>query len=295
MTLLFMSKIHNPAVWTAALRHHLPDLEIAIWPEVGDPSAVEFALVWSPKPGELRRYPNLKAVFSFGAGVEHIFADAELPPVPVVKVVDARLTKGLTEYVLLHVLRQHRRLDLMRRAQDQARWIGFATPDTRNTTVGIMGLGEIGRDAAFALVHLGFRVAGWSRTPKDVPGVEGFHGPGGLDAFLKLSRFLVCLLPLTPDTRGILNRERLALLPRGAHLINAGRGPLVVDEDLIAALDSGHIASATLDVFHREPLPPAHAFWSHPKVTVTPHNASDTVPDSVAAQIADNIRRAKRG
>jgi glyoxylate/hydroxypyruvate reductase len=295
MTLLFSSTIDAPDLWLGAIRRHLPDLPCAVAPDVPDPDAIQFALVWGPQRGELKRYRNLKAIFSFGAGVEHILSDPELPDVPVIKVVDERLTKGMTEYVLLHVLRQHRRLDFMRARQSERQWQRFPTPDTAATTVGIMGLGELGRDAASALARLGFRVIGWSRTPKALHGVESFVGLGEIDAFLGVCNHLVCLLPLTRDTRGLLDAKRLALLPSGAYLINAGRGAIVVDDDLLAALDSDRLAGATLDVFHREPLPPEHPFWRHSKIQVTPHNASDTVAESVAAGIADNIRRARAG
>jgi glyoxylate/hydroxypyruvate reductase A len=295
VTLLFSSTIDAPGIWLGAIRRHLPDLPCAVAPDVPNPDAIQFALVWGPQQGELKRYRNLKAIFSFGAGVEHILGDPELPDVPVVKVVDEQLTKGMTEYVLLHVLRQHRRLDFMHARQAERRWERFPTPDTPATTVGIMGLGELGRAAANALSRLGFRVIGWSRTSKSLHGVESFAGQGEIAAFLRRCNHLVCLLPLTRETRGLLDAGRLALLPRGAFLINAGRGPIVVDDDLLAALDSGQLAGATLDVFHREPLPIEHPFWRHPKVLVTPHNASDTVAESVAAGIADNIRRALAG
>ena len=296
MALLFSSRIHPADEWLAAIRRHLPDLEAAIWPEVPDPAAIDFALTWAPKRGELSRYPNLKGISSFGAGVEHILRDPDLPAgVPIVKIVDPKLTAGMVEYVLLHVLRQHRQLDRLQAQQREGRWQWLPPPDTGRTTVGILGLGQIGAAAGAALAALGFRVIGWSRSEKGHPGIEGLHGPGELERFLAQSQFLVCLLPLTPATTGLINRRNLALLPRGAYVINAGRGPQVVDEDLLQALDSGHVAGATLDVFHREPLDPAHPFWRHPKVTVTPHNASDATPERVAPQIAENIRRAREG
>lgn len=295
MALLYLSRYHRPQVWLPAIRQHLPDLEVFIWPEVPDPARVIFALCWAPPPGELRKYPNLRGVSSFGAGVEHILADPELPDIPICRIVDRLLTTGMTEYVVLSVLRHHRQLDRMLENQRAGRWQWFEPADTPNTTVGIMGLGELGRDAAMTLARFGFRIAGWSRTPKAVEGVDCHHGPAGLPAFLASCDYLVCLLPLTAETRGIINRETLAALPRGAYVINAGRGGHVVDEDLLAAIQSGHLDGATLDVFHREPLDPAHPFWTHPKITVTPHNASDSIPASVSVQMADNIRRAYAG
>ena len=293
--LVFASPSHPPQVWLGALRRHLPDLACRVWPDVPEPDKVAFALVWQPPPGLLRRFPNLKAIFSTGAGVEHILADPELPDVPVVKAVDRLLTKGMSEYVLLHVLRQHRRLGTLQAAQAERRWIEFSTPDTPATTVGIMGLGTLGGEAARLLAELGFRVTGWSRTRKSLPGITCFHGPDQLDAFLRGTDHLVCLLPLTAETRGLLNHRTLALLRPGAYFINAGRGPIVVEADLLAALDSGGLAGATLDVFDTEPLPSKHPFWRHPKVLVTPHNASDSVAETITAEIAANIRRLRAG
>lgn len=296
MTLLFSSKYHSAEDWLGAITTLMPGLETAIWPNVPDPEAIEAALVWAPKKGELKRYPNLKFISSFGAGVEHIMADPDLPPgVPIVRIVDERLTTGISEYALLHVLRQHRKLDELRVHQQAHRWARMPVPDTPRTTVGILGLGHLGRHAGRLFADLGFRVIGWSRTPKQVAGVESFAGAAALTPFLGQCDYLICLLPLTPETRGILNAETLAALPKGAYVINAGRGPEVVDEALIAALDSGHLSGATLDVFHREPLDPAHPFWDHPKILVTPHNAADSIPQSVAPQIAENLRRARAG
>jgi len=296
MALLFSSRFHSADRWLGAIKDLMPELETVIWPDVPDPAAIEFALVWAPKPGELKRYPNLKGICSFGAGVEHILRDPDLPAgVPIVKIVDTRLTGGMTEYVLLHVLRYHRKLDRLQAQQRARRWELFDPADTPRTTVGILGLGHLGAHAGRALAGLGFAVIGWSRTAKQYPDIESFQGPAQLEDFLRLSNFLVCLLPLTPETTGIINKTSLAALPKGAFVINAGRGPQVVDADLLAALDSGHIAGATLDVFQREPLDPAHPYWSHPLVTVTPHNASDTIPESTAPQIVENIRRARAG
>lgn len=182
------------------------------------------------------------------------------------------------------------------RAQQAAMvWRELPAPETAARTVGILGLGELGAAAAGALRALGFPVAGWSRSPKDLPGVACFHGPDGLDALLARSRILVCLLPLTPGTRGVLNARTLSLLPRGAFVLNAARGGHVVAEDLLAALRSGHIAGAALDVFEPEPLPPGHPFWTDPRVVLTPHAASITIPESAAPQVVDNLRRARQG
>ncbi len=244
--------------------------------------------------------PRLKAIFSLGAGVDHVVADPGLPDVPVVRIVDPDLTMRMTEYVVLHVLMHHRR---QRRydAQQQARiWREHAQPPASAVTVGVMGLGVLGRDAGEALRRIGFRVAGWSRTPKTLPGIETFHGDAGLDAFLRRTEILVCLLPATPATQGILGLELLRRLKRdgaagGACLINAGRGALQVDADILAALDEGSLAGATLDVFPTEPLPAASALWAHPQVTITPHNAATSDPAALVANVLRQIDRCEAG
>jgi glyoxylate/hydroxypyruvate reductase A len=215
--------------------------------------------------------------------------------VPVARLKDVRLTTGMTEWVLLNVLRFHRQ-DLDYRAQQAGRiWDELPAPDTAARRIGILGVGEIGTDSARALLALGFPVMGWSRGPKDIPGVQGFHGPDGLAAMLPQTDILVCLLPLTPETRGVLDARTLGLLPRGAFLVNGARGGHVVQPDLLAALESGHIAAAALDVFEPEPLPADHPFWGHPRVIMTPHAASITIPRSAAPQVVENIRRARDG
>ncbi len=283
--------------WRTALLAEDPGLDIRRFPDAGDPAAIEAAVVWtSHDMAELRRYPNLRLVVSMGAGVDHLLRPPGPPPgVPVARLKDARLTQGMTEWVLLNVLRFHRQDPEYRALQAERRWEELPAPDTAARRVGILGMGELGGAAAAALVALGFPVMGWSRTPKQRPDVECFHGPAGLDAMLGRSDILLCLLPLTPETRGVLNRRTLGLLPRGAFLLNAARGGHVVQEDLLAALDSGRIAGAALDVFEPEPLPPDHPFWGHPRVVMTPHAASITIPSSAASQVAENLRRARSG
>ncbi|HEX6979168.1 MAG TPA: glyoxylate/hydroxypyruvate reductase A [Alphaproteobacteria bacterium] len=295
-TLLFSSQADDPAAWTRALKRNMPELEIRVWPEVGDVRDIDIALVWRYPRGDLRRYPNLKLIYSLGAGVDHLLNDPDLPAgVPIARIVDPALTAGMSEYVLLAVLRYHRHLPEYERLQRERRWKKLPQPSTAERRVGILGMGELGRDAGTKLAALGFRVAGWSRRPKQIMGIESFAGEDALPAFLARTDILVCLLPLTPETRGLINAHRLAQLPRGAYVINAARGGHVVDADLIAALDSGHIAGATLDVFTPEPLPPTHPYWTHPKVTVTPHIASLTNPETASVQIAANIRRLLAG
>lgn len=295
--LVFYSPIDRYDLWTDHIKRHLPDLPVRIYPDtVGAREDIAYALVWNPPPGELKSFPNLKCVFSLGAGVDHVLNDPDFPRhVPLVRVVDPSLTAGMTEYVVMHTLIIHRRqrdFDALQRAK---KWRQAVAPPARDGRVGIMGLGVLGLDAARHLRAFGYQIAAWSRARKFEDGIESFAGPGELRSFLKLTDILVCLLPLTRDTRGIINRETLAMLRPGAALINAARGAHVVTGDLIAALDSGHLKWATLDVFEREPLPEDSPLWTHPKVTVTPHIASITDPRFVAETVARNIERMEKG
>lgn len=298
MALLFTSKYDDPEAWRAAMAENLPGEAFRVWPqETGDPRDIEFALAWGPKRGELARFPNLKAIFSLGAGVEHLFRDPDLPTgIPVVRLVDPGLTLRMTEYVVHWVLHFHRGFHAYAQSQRRGEWKQRpAPPLPEKRRVGVLGLGVLGCDAAQTLAALGFDVAGWSRSPKDLDGVRCFYGADAFHPFLSEQDIAVCLLPLTDETRGIIDRRALAALPRGACLINAGRGPQVVEQDLLDALDTGHLDSAALDVFEIEPLRDGHPIWTHPKVTVTPHIASQTSPDTAAPEIAANIRRIRAG
>ncbi len=299
--LLFKSDLDRADLWASALLKHKPDLEIEVWPSgapapEGDPASIDYALVWKPPLGVLKSLPNLKAIFSLGAGIDHIFRDPELPEgVPVVRMVERGLTAGMTEYVVMQVLYHHRRM-LDYRAQQRNRvWNELPFVASWDRRVGILGLGQLGSDAAAKLAGLGLDVAGWSRSPKDIPGVTSYSGAAGLEEFLARTEILVCLLPLTEETRGILGAETFAKLPKGASVINVGRGEHLVEADLLAALESGQVDSATLDVFAEEPLPESSPFWDHERVIVTPHVASITVPDTAAEAVAANIARIERG
>ncbi len=284
------------AEWRGELHRLLPDMEVRPWHQAGDPDDIEFALVWKPDAGELRRFANLRAIFSLGAGVDHIMNDPDLPPgVPVVRLIDPELTRQMSAYVVLSALYLHRRMPAYAAAQKDGRWRPLPAPDTRSCGVGIMGLGVLGSDAAEKLRPFGLPLLGWSRRPKDFEGVRCFHGAPGLAPFLAETGILVCLLALTPETKGILNAKTFASLPRGAGVINCARGGHLVDEDLIEALDSGHLSGAVLDVFDPEPLPEDHPFWRHPQITLTPHVASLTLVHSAAIIIAENIRRMRKG
>ena len=293
--LLFYSPDKDPVAWRRALLRLQPDLDFRAWPQVGDPAEIEAALVWRAPPGLLRALPNLRLILALGAGVDDLLADATLPELPLCRLVDPSLAGNMAEFVLTLVLKYHRRLDVFAREQRRARWSFSLGPPPSATAVGIMGLGELGRAAAGVLAAHGFAVRGWSRTRKDVAGVRCFAGPGELGEFLGGTDILVCLLPLTADTEGILDAANLAGLPEGARLINLARGRHLVEQDLIDALDRGRLAHASLDVFAAEPLPPDHPFWRHPLIDVTPHVASFALPESAAAGVLDNLHRLRAG
>jgi glyoxylate/hydroxypyruvate reductase A len=265
-----------------------------------DPAEVSYAAVWKPVPGELAAFPNLKVIFNLGAGVDALMADRTLPDVPLVRVSVDDLTDRMAEYVVLHVLMHHRQELYLRQSQREKRWQPKYQWPAAAVTVGILGLGVLGANAAEVLRRIGFRVAGWSRSEKKVDGIDCFHGSAQLDAFLRQTDILVSLLPLTPDTRGILNRALFAKLRRSGPLgapviINAGRGGLQNEADILACLDDGTLGAASLDVFAQEPLPADSAFWIHPKVVLTPHNAADTDADEISKYVAQQIARFEAG
>jgi len=296
MILLFRSGLDRSDLWRQALRRQIPDIEVRAWPDVGDPTEIDYALVWRPPPGFLGDLPRLKAVFSLGAGVDHLAGEGVVPPgLPVVRMVDDGLTRGMTEYVVMQVLSHHRRMIDYRIQQARREWKELPPRSAASRVVGILGLGVLGGEAARALVSLGFDVRGWSRSPKAVAGVRSFAGAEALDAFLAETEILVCLLPLTDETRGILNAALFAKLPKGASLINVGRGGHLMEDDLIPALDAGQLDSATLDVFTEEPLAQDHPFWGHPRIVMTPHVASITDPETGSIALAENLRRMESG
>ncbi|MGI9304805.1 MAG: 2-hydroxyacid dehydrogenase [Gammaproteobacteria bacterium] len=295
MAILFLSHMDDPVAWRKELKARIPDLDMRVWPEFGDANEIDIALVWRPPAGELKRFRNLEAIVALGAGVDQILSDPELPDVPLARIIDPMLTFAMTEYVLLAVLRYHRGFDRCEREQREKRWSFAPPPDAHERCVGVMGLGELGGDAARKLAAHGFQVRGWSRSEKQIDDVVCFHGDEQLEAFLCSTEILICLLPLTHSTRGIVNSRTLKLLPRGAYFINPSRGDLVNELDLIAALNNGQLAGATLDVFSTEPLPAESPLWTHPNVLVTPHIASLPYPHSSAPQVAENVIRAREG
>jgi glyoxylate/hydroxypyruvate reductase A len=256
--------------------------------------------VWKQPAGVLAGFRNLKAIFSLGAGVDHLLSERSLPAVPIVRIVDADLTRRMTGYVALHVLLHQRKMKLYEAQRRQRAWRDHLEAPPDQVRVGIMGMGVLGQAAAHTLCQLGFRVAGFSRSPKTIAGIETFAGEAQRDAFLGRSDILVCLLPLTTETRGILRYDLFRRLARdgafgGPVLINAGRGGLQVEADILRALDDGTLAAASLDVFEREPLPEASPFWDHPSLYVTPHNAASSDPKALVKNVIDQIERFERG
>jgi glyoxylate/hydroxypyruvate reductase A len=301
VSLLFAAPGWDERPWLKRFATLLPGRAIVTPETLVDRAAVRAAIVWRPPRGLLAQLPKLEAIFSLGAGVDHIFSDPELPGVPVARVVDPDLTARMSEWVVLHCLMHLRQARRYERQQRERIWADDDDqPAASDVRVGILGFGELGRDAAGKLAALGFPVAAWSASPKSAPGIACFDGAAGLDATLARADVLVCLLPLTAATRGILDAALFAKLPRdgrlgGPILINAGRGGLQVEADILAALDSGVLKGASLDVFETEPLPRESPLWRRPDVFVTPHNAAMSHPDSVARAIAAQILARERG
>ena len=301
MSILLAVTGWDPEPWIRRMRALLPDHAIATPETLGDRAAVRFAVSWRHGAGALAGLPNLQATFSLGAGVDHLFLDPLLPDAPIVRVVDPDLRDRMSEWVVMHTLLHHRQQRVYDRQQALRLWDGDESqPAARDVRVGVLGLGVLGEDAARKLAAIGFNVAGWSRAPRQIAGIASFSGADGLDALLTRTDILVCLLPLTPGTSGLLNARLFAKLARdgrrgGPILINAGRGGLQVEADIVAALDSGVLKGASLDVFEIEPLPAGSQLWAHPDVYLSPHNAAISAPEAVAGYIARQIAAFERG
>ncbi|HWV97112.1 MAG TPA: glyoxylate/hydroxypyruvate reductase A [Xanthobacteraceae bacterium] len=291
----------SPQRWVERFNNVGNGRKIVLLPDrISDPDDVHYAAVWKPPAGVLAAFRNLRVIFNLGAGVDALMADPTLPMVPVVRVAVDDLTGRMTEYVVLHVLMHHRQQLDLRDNQSRRLWQPKAQWAAGAVTVGVMGLGTLGRDAAEVLRRIGFRVIGWSNSDKRIDGVECFCGRDGLAPFLARTHILVCLLPLTAQTRHILDRKLFEKLARNSPLgapvlINAGRGGLQVESDIVSCLDDGTLLAATLDVFETEPLPATSPLWTHPRVVITPHNAADTDPDAISAYVAEQIARFEAG
>jgi glyoxylate/hydroxypyruvate reductase A len=296
MAILYADDPVDATAWSAAIRALAPGLELRFWPDSGAAEEIDFAIVGGRAPGDLRGFPNLRAIQSTWAGVNHLLADGNLPiDRPLARMVDQGLTVSMTEYVVLHVLDSAREGPRLRTAQRAQEWLDLAPQSPGDIAVAILGLGTLGADAGGRLAGLGFTVRGWSRSRKEIAGIESFSDERGLRECLAGAQILVCLLPLTEDTRGILNASTFAPLAHGAVLIHAARGAHLNEEDLLAALEAGRLSRAIIDVFATEPLAGDHPFWRHPQVTVTPHVAAITRPGTGAGDIVENYRRALAG
>jgi glyoxylate/hydroxypyruvate reductase len=281
--------------WLQTLRTTLPEANIRLW-QSGDDAPADYALVWNPPAALLQQPRGLKAVFNLGAGVDAILKQEALPPdLPLIRIDDGAMAIQMAEYVTYGVLHYFRQFDRYAQQARDGRWQPLAPRSKADFKVGILGLGILGSRIAASLTHFGFPVQGWSRTPKQLPDVEAHHGADGLAQLLKTSNVLVCILPLTDETRGLLDRDTLGQLPPQSYVINVGRGQHVVQHDLLALIREGHLAGAMLDVFDSEPLPPQHAFWKEPRIAITPHISALTVRVETAQQIRRKIEALGRG
>ncbi|KPU83998.1 hydroxyacid dehydrogenase [Marinosulfonomonas sp. PRT-SC04] len=296
INILFAAKADSWAEYEAPLRRALDDIGLphTLSPDISDPATVDYVIYAPNGPvSDFAPFTRAKAVLGLWAGVENITSNPTLK-IPLTRMVDYGLTEGMVEWVTGHTLRHHLGMDRHILGQD-GEWRDFVPPLARDRTVVVLGLGALGSACASALAALNFNVLGWSRREKSIENITCHHGDDGLDQVLAQAEIVILLLPLTPETENLLNAQRLSKMPKGAMIINPGRGPLIDDVALIAALDSGQIGHATLDVFRIEPLPKNHSYWAHPRVTVTPHIASETRPESSARVITENIRRGEAG
>jgi glyoxylate/hydroxypyruvate reductase A len=296
LAILYADDPNDAQAWARAIAILDSRLELRFWPDWGEASDVDFVIVGGKAPGDLRRFGNLRAIQSTWAGVNHLLTDPGLPPErPLARMVDRGLTVSMTEYVVMHALDQARRGPDLRAAQRARQWLDLPQRLPGDIRIAILGLGALGVDAGNRLRDLGFDMRGWSRSPKSLPGIACFVGQDELPACLADVEILICLLPLTDETRGILGTQVFTHLKRGASLIHAARGAQLVEADLMQALADGRLSHAVIDVFATEPLPPAHPFWKHPAITVTPHVAAITRPGTGAEDIVENYGRALRG
>ena len=284
-------------VWSSGLQEAMPEMDIKVYPDEGDVNDIEYAVVWKHPRGILKKYPNLKAILSLGAGVDHIISDSELPKgLPIVRLVDKKLTHEMYLHSLHWVLHFHSNQYLYRIQQQSREWAQQSSVQSEDRTIGIMGLGNIGKAIGDSLVNLDFKVIGWGARPKNSTGeIEYYYGHEQLSEFLSQTDILINILPLTENTKNILTKNELKLLPKGSFIINIGRGGIINENDLLSFLDSGHINAAALDVFAQEPLPENNSLWGHSSVYITPHIAGQSNPGSAAKTIAENIRLIEKG
>ena len=284
-------------VWSNGLQKAMPEMDIKVYPDDGDVNEVEFAVVWKHPRGILKKYPNLKAILSLGAGVDHIISDPELPEeIPIVRLVDKKLTHEMCLHALHWVLHFHSDQYLYRSQQLKRQWIQQSSIQTEDRTIGIMGLGNIGRSIGELLVTQSFNVIGWGANQKSsLTDIKYYYGQDQLSDFLGRTNILINVLPLTSDTTNIITKKELRLLPKNSFIINIGRGGIINEEDLLTLLNDRHIKAAALDVFTQEPLPENNSLWGHPSVYITPHIAGQSNPSSAGQTISENIYRIQKG
>ena len=300
MAILLLISDMVPEEWDAEIARMAKHRAVRVWPYLDEPAEIEYAIVWKPPHGALKGFPNLRAIFSMGAGVDHLVGDPEVPDVPIVRFVADDLTEHMSEYVLHHVLLHHRRHLEYAAQQARKEWRALPQPAARDVRVGVMGCGVLGANAAGKLAAIGFQTCGWSRTRKTIPGVTAYAGSEEFLTFLSVTDILVCLLPLTPQTRGLLGAKLIAAMAAdgklpGRVLINAGRGGLQNEEEILASLEHGALWAASLDVFETEPLPETSPLWEHPRVVVTPHNAAVSNPEALFDYVLEQISRFESG
>jgi glyoxylate/hydroxypyruvate reductase A len=286
----------DAAAWVREFAAVLPHADTLVWREGASTAGCDYAVLWAPPPALVAQLGQVKAIFLMGAGADSLlkYGDA-LPDVPIVRLGDAGMGEQMADYAAHAVLRYFRRFDEYERQARLGIWNPLPPRDKANFTIGVLGMGQLGLPVARLLRDLGFPVRGWSRSPKDVDGIDSFSGIDTLDGFLAGTRVLVCMLPLTKETSNLLDRSRLSQLPEGAYVINVARGAQLAEPDLLALIKAGHIAGATLDVFRNEPLPSPHPFWSEPRITITPHISALTLRPEAVRQIAAKIGCLARG
>ncbi|WP_089173733.1 glyoxylate/hydroxypyruvate reductase A [Bosea sp. AS-1] len=295
MTIVYKASAERAGQWAAAFARQAPDVPFRIWPDVGDPASVEYLLLWQPPERIVETFPNLKMLFSVGAGVDQLDFDTLPPDLPVVRMLEPGIAESMAEFACMATLMLHRDMADYIDQQRRRQWREIQVRAGSDRRVGILGLGQLGQASLEMLRPFGFRLSGWNRSPRQIEGVACFTGQEELPAFLVQADILICLLPLTEATRGILDAKLFGMLPRGAALINVGRGGHLVEADLLAALESGQLSSAMIDVLEPEPPAPEHPFWQHPRIVMTPHIASMTRPESGAAFVLETIERHRRG
>ncbi|RDU97727.1 2-hydroxyacid dehydrogenase [Trinickia dinghuensis] len=295
MCFLYKADPARGAVWAKLFAERAPEIPFRLWPDLGDPAQIRYLAAWQPPDDPAHTLPNLEVLFSTGAGIDQFDLSCIPPHVPVVRMIEPGIVEGMVEYVTHGVLTIHRDFFDYAGQQREATWRELPVRPAASCRVGVLGLGMLGKAVLERLRLFGFACAGWSRSAHAIDGVQCYAGEQALDAFLARTDILVCLLPLTPSTRHLLDARLLGKLPRGASLIQTGRGAHLVQEDLLRLLDDGHLRHALLDVTTPEPLPSDHPFWTHPRVRITPHIASATHPETAVESVLENLRRHRSG